>query len=130
MAGLGPMMGQANHFRSYAPEKLPYAIERYSNETLRLLNVMDKRLEDRPFIAGKDYSIADMAAYPWAMFGVKHFAAEHPLPNLQRWVDAIAERPATVRAYAIGERPEYQIGEATEEEKKRLFHQGAHSVKR
>lgn len=129
MAGLGPMMGQANHFRSYAPEKIPYAIERYTNETMRLLAVMDKRLEDRPFLAGKDYSIADMAAYPWAMLGVKQLTAQHPMPHLERWSKAIAERPATMRAYALGERPEYQTGEATEEEKKRLFQQGAHSVK-
>ena len=109
MAGLGPMMGQANHFRSYAPEKLPYAIERYTNETLRLLAVMDKRLADRQFLAGNDYSIADMAAYPWAMFGVKQLGAENPMPNLERWVQAIADRPATVRAYAVGARPEYQL---------------------
>ena len=87
---------------------------------------MDKRLEDRAFLAGADYSIADMAAYPWAMFGVKQLADDNPMPNLERWAKTIAARPATVSAYAIGERAEYQIGEATEEEKKRLFQQGAH----
>lgn len=129
MAGLGPMMGQANHFRSYAPEKLPYAIERYTNETLRLLTVMDKRLADRKFLAGNEYSIADMASYPWAMLGVKQLAADHPLPHLERWVKSIAGRPATSRAYAVAERAEFQTGEPTEAEKKRLFQQGAHSVK-
>ncbi|MCG2842711.1 glutathione S-transferase N-terminal domain-containing protein [Sandaracinobacter sp. RS1-74] len=130
MAGLGPMMGQAGHFRFYAPEQIPYAIERYTNETLRLLNVMDKRLTDRPFLAGADYSIADMASFPWAKFGVEKYLEGNPLPNLERWVKEIAARPATARAYAIGERPEYQQGEPTEEEKKRLFHQGPQSVQR
>lgn len=130
MAGLGPMMGQAGHFRNYAPEKIPYAIDRYTNETLRLLNVMDKRLADRPFLAGGDYSIADMAAYPWAKLGAQLTGEETPLPNLQRWVDTIAERPATLRAYAIADRPEVQNAEMTEEQKKMLFHQSAGTVKR
>lgn len=130
MAGLGPMMGQASHFRNYAPEKVPYAIERYTNETLRLLAVMDKRLEDRDFLAGKDYSIADMACYPWAMLGVRLLAGETPLPNLERWVQAIAERPATARAYAIGDRPEFKVPEPTEEQKRMLFQQGAATVRR
>jgi GST-like protein len=129
MAGLGPMMGQASHFRNYAPEKLPYAIERYTNESLRLLAVMDKRLEDRDFLCGKDYSIADMASYPWAMLGARLLAGDHPMPNLERWVRTIAERPATARAYAIADRPDVQNGEITEEQKKMLFQQGAHSVK-
>jgi GST-like protein len=130
MAGLGPMMGQASHFRNYAPEKLPYAIERYTNESLRLLAVMDKRLADRAYLAGEDYSIADMACYPWASIGAKLLAGDNPMPNVERWVAAIAERPATVRAYAIADRPEVQNVEMTEEQKKLLFHQGAGTVKR
>lgn len=130
MAGLGPMMGQASHFRNYAPEKLPYAIERYTNESMRLLAVMDKRLEDRAYLAGADYSIADMACYPWAMLGARLLAGDTPMPNLERWVALIAERPATARAYAIAERPEVQNVEMTEEQKKALFQQGAATVKR
>jgi GST-like protein len=129
MAGLGPMMGQASHFRNYAPEKVPYAIERYTNESLRLLAVMDKRLADRKFLAGDDYSIADMACYPWAMLGARLLAGDTPMPNLERWVKAIAERPATARAYAVAERPEVQNVEMTEEQKARLFHQSAATVK-
>ncbi|MFN7398659.1 MAG: glutathione S-transferase family protein [Sandaracinobacter sp.] len=129
MAGLGPMMGQASHFRNYAPEKVPYAIERYTNESLRLLAVMDKRLADRDFLAGADYSIADMACYPWASVGAKLLAGEVAMPNLDRWVAAIAARPATARAYAISERPEVQNVEMTEADKARLFQQNAGTVR-
>jgi GST-like protein len=130
MAGLGPMMGQAAHFRNYAPEQVPYAIARYTNESLRLLAVMDRRLADRAFLAGEDYSIADMAAYPWAMLGARLLGAEHPMPSVERWVKAIAERPATARAYAIAERPDLHNVEMTEEQKKTLFQQGAQTVAR
>jgi GST-like protein len=130
MAGLGPMMGQASHFRNYAPEKVPYAIERYTNESLRLLAVMDRRLEDRAYLAGADYSIADMACYPWAMLGARLLAGDNPMPNVERWVQAIAERPATARAYRQAERPEVQNVEMTEEQKKALFQQGAGTVRR
>ncbi len=129
MAGLGPMMGQASHFRNYAPEKIPYAIDRYTNESLRLMAVMDKRLADREFLAGNDYSIADMAAYPWAKLGHALAPSEAPMPNLARWVESIAARPATARAYAVADRPDVQSGEMTEEQKKRLFHQGASTVR-
>lgn len=129
MAGLGPMIGQASHFRNYAPEPVPYAIERYSNEGLRLLAVMDKRLSDRAFLAGADYSIADMACYPWVMLGVKLLGGDVPMPNVQRWVAAIAERPATARAYAVAGRPEVQNGEMTVEQKARLFQQSAATVR-
>jgi GST-like protein len=130
MAGLGPMMGQASHFRTYAPEKVPYAIERYTNESMRLLAVMDKRLEDRAFLAGADYSIADMACYPWAMLGARLLAGDTPMPNVERWVQAVAERPATGRAYAVAERPEVQNVEMTEAQKTALFQQGAGTVRR
>ncbi len=104
MAGLGPMLGQNHHFNRYAPEKIPYAIERYVNETHRLYRVLDQRLGQADFIAGEDYSIADMAAYPWI---VPYRAQQMDLdafPNLKRWFDAIGARPATRRAYALGER--------------------------
>lgn len=130
VGGLGPMAGQANHFRSYAPEKLPYAITRYTNETLRLLSVMDKRLGDRPYLAGNEYSIADMASYPWVEAALKLHVDGADLPALGRWVEAIAERPATQRAYAIAGRAEFQTGPRTEEQNKMLFQQDASTVRR
>ena len=97
VSGLGPMAGQAVHFTRFAPDKIPYAIERYSSEVMRLFGVMDRRLADHAFLAG-DYSIADMASYPW----VRAFADAVGVPgeHLARWLAAIAERPATARAYA------------------------------
>ena len=100
MGGLGPMAGQNHHFGTYAPEKIPYAINRYVNETNRLYGVLNKRLEHLPFIAG-DYSIADMAAYPWIVPHARQGQKLEDFPHLQRWFNAIAERPATQRAYAL-----------------------------
>ena len=101
MGGLGPMLGQNLHFGQYAPEKIPYAIDRYVNESKRLFEVMDKQLTNREFIAG-DYSIADMASYPWVF---KHPYLQLQLdefPNLTRWYQTIEQRPAVARAYEIG----------------------------
>ncbi len=99
MGGLGPMAGQNHHFSQYAPEKIPYAIDRYVKETERLYGVLDDRLADRPFIAG-DYSIADMACYPWIVPHDKQGQNLADFPNLARWFSAIHERPAVMRAYA------------------------------
>jgi GSH-dependent disulfide-bond oxidoreductase len=99
MGGLGPMAGQTHHFRNYAPEKIPYAIERYVKETGRLYGVLNKRLASHEFLAD-DYSIADMAVYPWI---VPHEAQDQKLddfPDLKRWFAAIKARPATRAAYA------------------------------
>ena len=98
VGGLGPMAGQIGHFNVYAPEKVPYAIERYTNETNRLYGVLDKRLADREFIAG-DYSIADMACYPWIVPHRSHGQKLDNFRNLKRWFDAIARRPAVVETY-------------------------------
>jgi GST-like protein len=123
MAGLGPMAGQNHHFARYAPEKIPYAIERYVKETNRLYGVLNRQLAGREFIAGA-YSIADIAAYPWI---VPHEAQGQRLedfPHLTRWFTAIRERPATVRAYdkaaAINTSPT-----VTEESRRILFGQSA-----
>jgi GST-like protein len=127
MGGLGPMAGQNHHFGRYAPEQIPYAIDRYVKETNRLYGVLDKRLADRRFVAG-DYSIADMAAYPWI---VPHEAQRQDLndfPHLKRWFEAIAERPATVRAYRIGEEYQTTPGIQTEEQRRILFGQTAASL--
>jgi GST-like protein len=103
MGGLGPMLGQNHHFVQYAPEPLPYAIERYVKEAERLYCVLDERLADREFIAG-EYSIADMASYPWIVPHRRQRMDIEAFPNLKRWFDAIRARPATQRAYAIAER--------------------------
>jgi len=127
MGGLGPMAGQNHHFNRYAPEKIPYAMERYIKETNRLYGVLNKRLADREFMAGP-YSIADMASYPWI---VPHEAQGQNLddfPHLKRWFDAIGQRPAVKRAYAVAD----QFKSApvmTDEAKKVLFGQTASVVK-
>ena len=126
VAGLGPMAGQYHHFSRYAPEKIPYAIDRYVKETNRLYGVLNKRLAGREFIAG-DYSIADMAAYPWV---VPHEAQGQNLsdfPHLKRWFETIEARPATVRAYALGQSFSNN-SPMTEEAKKILFGQTAGSI--
>ncbi|MFA7440925.1 MAG: glutathione S-transferase N-terminal domain-containing protein [Sphingomonadaceae bacterium] len=96
MGGQGPMSGQAGHFRNYAPEKIPYGIERYTNEVRRLYGVLDKRLKDREFIAG-DYSIADMACWPWIVFRDHHGIDLAEFPEVERWFAAIRQRPAVQR---------------------------------
>lgn len=103
VGGLGPMAGQNGHFHMAAPEKIPYAIERYVKETARLYGVLDKRLADREFIAG-DYSIADMASYPWVVPHQMHEQKLEDFPNLQRWFNAVQARPAVQRAYALAQR--------------------------
>ncbi len=99
MAGLGPMAGQNLHFTQFAPEPVPYAIDRYVKETARLYGVLNQRLADRPFIAG-EYSIADMACYPWTVPHERQRQNLDDFPHLKRWFEAIAARPATRRAYA------------------------------
>lgn len=102
IGGLGPMLGQNHHFGQYAPEKIPYAIDRYTRETARLYGVLDKHLSQYEFVAG-DYSIADMAAYPWIVPHEKQGQSLDDFSNLKRWFHQVAERPATHRAYAVAE---------------------------
>ncbi len=102
IGGLGPMLGQNLHFSAYAPERLPYAIERYQRETERLYGVLDRRLADRAFVAGEAYTIADMAIFPWIARMEREAPYLEGLANLARWHDAVAARPATLRAYAKG----------------------------
>ncbi len=101
MGGLGPMAGQNHHFSSYAPEKVPYAIKRYVDETARLYGVLDKRLADRDFVAG-DYSIADMAIYPWIVPHKMQGQDLNDFPNVKRWFASLSTRPAVKRAYERG----------------------------
>jgi GST-like protein len=123
MGGLGPMAGQNHHFKQYAPEKIPYAIDRYVNETNRLYGVLNKRLSDRAFVAGS-YSIADMASYPWIVPHERQGQNLDHFPHLKRWYHEIAVRPATVRAYARSKEVNTQPT-VTQEAKKILFGQTA-----
>jgi GST-like protein len=127
MAGLGPMAGQNHHFSQYAPEKLPYAINRYVSETNRLYGILNKRLADRPFIAGT-YSIADMAAYPWIVPYKNQGQSLEDFPHLKRWFETIRNRPAVVRAYDRAKEVNVQPTVLTEESKRILFGQTAASV--
>ena len=126
MAGLGPMTGLYGHFNVYAPEKIPYAIERYTKEVQRLLGVLDKRLAGRAFITGDDYTIADMAAYPWINVYDRAPLDMAPFPEVQSWQAAIAARPATQRAYALSKQVNPDAGKPmSDDEKAVLFGQGA-----
>jgi GST-like protein len=122
MAGLGPMTGQYGHFATYAPEKIGYAIDRYTRERQRLLGVLDKQLKGRPFITGDDYTIADMACHPWIDPYTKAPLDLTDFPEVVRWRAAIEARPATRRAYAQGDfnKP---AAEMSEETRKILFGQ-------
>jgi GST-like protein len=128
VGGLGPMAGQNHHFVQYAPEKIPYAMNRYVNETNRLYGVLDRQLAGRDYIAG-EYSIADMACYPWI---VPHECQQQNLDefsNVKSWFERVRVCPATMRAYQKGE-PYMNRPAVTEEGKKILFGQTAADIKR
>ena len=101
MGGVGPMLGQAHHFRIYAPEKVSYAIERYTNEARRLYGVMDRQLAHHSFIAGKTYSIADIAIFPWVRSWAHQGIDWADYPRLKEWFDTVGERPAVQRGCAV-----------------------------
>ena len=101
MGGVGPMFGQANHFRAYAVEKITYAIERYTNEANRLTGVLDKRLSEAEYLAGDEYSIADMAVFPWMRNAERRGIDLAAYPNAHRWFKAIDARPAVMRAVQV-----------------------------
>jgi len=124
MAGLGPMAGQIGHFNVYAPEKVPYAIDRYTRETSRLYGVLDRRLADRTFIAG-EFSIADIACYPWIVPHEAHGQDLGAFPHLKRWFESMATRPATLRTYEGVENVYAPKQAMSDEERKMLFNQGA-----
>ena len=125
IGGLGPMAGQNHHFSQYAPEKIPYAIARYVNETNRLYGVLNRQLAGREFLAG-EYSIADMACYPWIVPYQRQQQRLEDFPNLKRWFEGIQSRPAVVRAYQKAEQYRSQPT-VTEESRKVLFGQTAAS---
>jgi len=129
MSNLGPMSGQNNHFSNYAVDKIPYAIDRYHNEVNRLYGVMNRRLADHQYLAG-DYSIADMASYPWVTLWERQRQNIEDFPHVKRWLAAIKERPAVVKAYEWT--PKINPGQGgirTAEERAILFGQTAASVK-
>ncbi len=100
MGTVGPMLGQAHHFRSYAPEPMPYAVDRYTNEARRIYNVIDTRLADHEYLAG-DYSIADMAVFPWVRIHERQGIDLDEIPNFGRWLEAIKARPAVERGLEV-----------------------------
>jgi GST-like protein len=129
MGNLGPMLGQNHHFRNYAAEKIPYAINRYLKETERLYGILDERLADREFVAG-DYTIADMACYPWIVLYERQGQNLNDFPNIKRWFETIQRREAVQRAYDIAKTVNASTT-MTEEAKAILFGQGrrpAHSA--
>jgi len=127
MGGLGPMAGQAHHFRLYAPEKIPYAVDRYTRECGRLYRVLDRRLADREFVAG-DYGIADMACYPWIR-PERQGQDIDEFPHLARWRATIMARPAVERAYAIASRINDAPAIQDEPSRRILFGQDQNTVR-
>ncbi len=129
VGGLGPMAGQAHHFLHYAPERIPYAIGRYVKEVARLYAVLDRRLEGRRFVVGDDYTIADMACYPWIVPHERQNQDLADYPNLKRWFEEIRARPATQRAYARAKEVRGAERGVDEEAKRILFGQGPEVVR-
>ncbi len=127
MGGIGPMLGQAHHFRQYAPEPLPYAIDRYTNETGRLYGVMDRRLGDSEYLAG-DYSIADIACFPWIRSYERQGQKLEDFANVKRWFEAIGDRPAVRKGLQVLADRRQPPGEMDEKERSVLF--GAEQYKR
>ncbi|NJR51955.1 MAG: thiol:disulfide oxidoreductase [Leptolyngbyaceae cyanobacterium CSU_1_3] len=128
VGGLGPMAGQNHHFNQYAPEKIPYAIDRYVKETGRLYGVLNQRLSDREFVAG-EYSIADISIYPWVVPYDRQGQNLDDFPHLKRWFAAIKERPATIRAYDKAETFKNQTV-SVEDARSILFNQSATTTQR
>jgi GST-like protein len=125
VGGLGPMAGQANHFRHYAPEKIEYGITRYTNEVNRLYGVLNKRLADHEFLAG-DYSIADMASLGWTVSYERQGQDMNEFPNLKRWFETLMARPAVIRGMEVGKEERAKSNLATDNEaQKILFNQRA-----
>lgn len=130
IGGLGPMAGQAHHFLQYAPERCPYAEKRYVDEVGRLYAVLDRRLGESRFVAGEEYSIADMACYPWIVSHARQNQDLDAFPALARWFRSIAERPATIRAYAWKDRIGRPGPTIDEEARRHLFGQSAATLRR
>ena len=118
---VGPMLGQAHHFRGYAPEKIPYAIERYTDEAARLYGVMDRRLSETEYFAGEEYTIADMAIYPWLVSHEKQGQDLEDYPALKRWYEGIESRPAVNRALEVGKELRRSLDDMDDDTREILF---------
>ncbi len=121
MGHVGPMLGQAHHFRQYAPEKIPYAITRYTDEAARLYRVIDRRLAETPFIAGDEYTIADMAIFPWLRSHENQGQDLDDYPSLKRWYEGVEARPAVRRALDVGKDLRRSLADIDEETRKTFF---------
>ena len=121
MGGVGPMLGQAHHFRQYAPETIPYAIDRYTNEAARLYGVMDRRLAEAEFFAGDEYTIVDIAVYPWVVPYKVQGQKKEDFPNLTRWYESVKARPAVQRGLDVGKELRRPAGELDEKAREALF---------
>jgi GST-like protein len=121
MGHVGPMLGQAHHFRQYAPEKIPYAVERYTNEAARLYRVIDRRLAETTFIAGDEYTIADMAIFPWLRSHENQGQSLDDYPSLKRWYEGMEARPAIRRALDVGNELRRSLSDIDQETRKTLF---------
>jgi GST-like protein len=127
MGGVGPMFGQFNHFATYAPEKIPYAIDRYTKEAQRLTRVLNTRLSDSPYLAGRDYSIADIATFPWVQSAVRQQMLDlTDTPAVARWIEDIAARPAVERGMALLA-DKRRTGPINEEQRRMLFGDAQHA---
>jgi len=121
MGGLGPMLGQAHHFNFYAPERIPYAMDRYSKEANRLYGVMERRLAKTPWLAGEHYSIADIAAYPWTRTYERQGVAIEDYPNVKRWRQAMGDRPAVQAGMKAGAELREDLSKLSAEDWNKLF---------
>ena len=121
VSSVGPMLGQVHHFRGYAPQEIPYAVDRYTNEAARLYGVMDSRLSEVEYFVDDDYSIVDMAIYPWVASHKKQGQKIEDYPNLRRWYEAMGKRPAVRRAMEVGEELRRPIEDLDEEARDVLF---------
>ena len=121
MGHVGPMLGQAHHFRGYAPEKIPYAIERYTDEATRLYGVMDRRLSEAAYFAGDEYTIADMAIFPWLVSHERQGQDLEDYPNLKRWYEGMESRPAVSRALEVGKELRRSLDEMDDDTRRSLF---------
>ena len=121
VGSVGPMLGQAHHFRGYAPEEIPYAVDRYTNEASRLYGVMDRRLSEAEHFVGNEYSIVDMAIYPWVASHERQGQKMEDFSNLARWYEGVGRRPAVRRAMEVGEELRRPIEDLDEEARDVLF---------
>jgi GSH-dependent disulfide-bond oxidoreductase len=128
MGGLGPMLGQAHHFRIYAPEKIDYAVERYTNEAKRLYGVLNTQLGKTPFLAGRRYTVADMACFPWARSAANQGIDWADFPHAKRWFDLISARPAVIRAVAVLAEQRKPVAQLSNAEREVLF--GKQAIKK